>query len=252
MDTTRNAEIRAAHEALFPSTPPIPFAVVTLLALVTSVGSLAWSFLPIWAQDIEAAAPLAAVVVFLLMKTARRRWWGVGRLAVWLNLTLVPALVIFGIIRGHAVNTPDGFGVLLLPVLIAAIFCGGLSFFIFRGLAANGPAERPWLRPIPLALITAIVALGCSTFVAEFANEQLDRSQPQFFRPLVTSKGAGTGRVGGGRFYVGLSSFGTWPAFRRWHATSRDYDGLVVGQPACVVSHAGAFGVRWFVVHRCA
>jgi hypothetical protein len=231
-----------------PFTPPTAFAVVASLALATSLGSVVWSLLPTGAQDIEAAAPLVALVALVIMRVTRRRWWGVGRLAVFVNLTLVPGLLV---INRHIDNTPDGFSLLDLPVAIAAIFCG-LGFFLILRDWASGLPERRSLHPIPLTLLSALIAFAYFGCVTELANEQLDRSQPQFFRPVVTSKGSSVPRRARTRFYVGLASFGSWTASSLWKVTSQDYARLSVGRPACVTAHAGAFGVRWVVVQSCA
>ena len=227
--------------------------------------ALVWCHPPAWLEDVLLLLPLAFMGMATVAKPGQLVEVGGPGPVIAVGLAIAAVMGIpLGFHTGQVWHVTDirypllAFGVFLLACSAYGFSASPnsvpkvsrLSAFIQRANARRSP-EKP-LSKVGLALSAAIgvIALWNYTYaVFTVVDEQLDRSPPKLFQPLVLAKHKSGLRF---RSYnVELSSWGPFSDARQIDVEPKVYDALKVGNRTCISLHQGFLAAQWYEVARC-
>jgi hypothetical protein len=133
-------------------------------------------------------------------------------------------------------------------VAVGAVFAGLIAILLTAGVVAASTRARPdadlRAQPLRIAALLLFTGLPYGWGMAVHWNGRLDGAPPVIEPRVVIAKTPTAIRQTA--WYLTLA-----PDRARWRVTSDVAARAVVGSPACLVTHPGAFGIRYREVRIC-
>jgi hypothetical protein len=228
------------------------------VAIAVALIYMGWQFPPILWQDLIVLMPPLFGIILYNSKKLIGQFYLAGPLVAFSagGALFFPMVSLIHAGEYHILDKAAG--------LLIVVGVWGLStYFIQRAYSgsraktwnvATDRFEKDWRRWLVI-ILTPIIWAGNGYTGFALVDIQFDTTRGEIFRTTTLAKRKQWSRRIGYMYYTTLvpwlAEYRRRPMAGETQVPSTIYDGLSVGQPACVTQHPGFLGARWYWVDAC-